>query len=55
MSQQSTRVSDFATVSRCWFGTGGGHHAELTSAPADIVTALPGIDQDDAVAYPTTR
>ena len=54
MSQQSDPASAISpSVSRCWFGTGGGHHAELTSAPADIVTALPGeIDQDDAVCIP---
>lgn len=35
------------------FGTGGGRHAELTSTPTDIVTALPGeIDQDEAVCIP---
>ena len=47
-------VSDFAIgQSVLVFGTGGGHHAELTSAPADIVTALPGeIDQDEAVCIP---
>ena len=31
-------------------GTGGGRHAELTTAPADIVTALPGdVDLEEVV------
>lgn len=47
-------VSDFAIGQPVLvFGTGGGRHAELTSAPADIVTALPGeIDLDEAVSIP---